>query len=49
MQIHIVETNTSNIPNNYDKYLSGLYGDYMQIPPLEKREKHFIVEINFGD
>lgn len=35
------------IPNNYDKYLSTLYGDYMQIPPIEKREKHFIVDISF--
>jgi lipopolysaccharide cholinephosphotransferase len=23
--------------NNYDKYLTVLYGDYMQLPPLEKR------------
>ena len=37
----------SFIPNDYDKYLSALYGDYMQIPPPEKREKHFIVDIKF--
>jgi len=45
---HDFEGIESNIPNNYDKYLSALYGDYMQIPPVEKREKHFIVEIDFG-
>lgn len=45
---HNFEGIESNIPNNYDKYLSSLYGDYMQIPPPEKREKHFIVEIDFG-
>lgn len=33
--------------NNYDKYLSNLYGDYMKIPPENKREKHFIKEIRF--
>lgn len=30
-----------------DYYLSNLYGDYMKIPPVEKREKHFVKEIRF--
>jgi lipopolysaccharide cholinephosphotransferase len=30
-----------NIPNKADIYLTKLYGDYMQIPPPEKRERHF--------
>ena len=38
----------AKIFGNYNKYLSSLYGDYMQIPPPEKREKHFIVELDFG-
>lgn len=25
---------------NYDKYLSNLYGDYMKLPPEEKRQPH---------
>ena len=25
---------------NYDTYLQGLYGDYMQLPPIEKRVAH---------
>ncbi len=29
-----------------DYYLFNLYGDYMKIPPREKREKHFLVEID---
>ena len=37
----------ANIANDYDRYLSSLYGDYMQVPPPEKREKHFIVDISF--
>lgn len=39
----------SKISNGYDKYLTALYGNYMQLPPVEKREKHFIVDINFGE
>lgn len=45
---HDFEGIQSNIPNGYDKYLTSLYGDYMQVPPPEKREKHFIIEIDFG-
>ncbi len=29
-----------------DAYLKNLYGDYMQIPPLEKRQKHFVRAID---
>lgn len=32
------------VPNNVDAYLRKLYGDYMQIPPVEKREKHYYME-----
>ena len=34
------------IPNGYNTYLTNLYHNYMQLPPLEKRERHFI--INFS-
>jgi lipopolysaccharide cholinephosphotransferase len=38
---------TVNIPNNVDVYLKGLYGDnYMQIPPIEKRERHFYIKFS---
>lgn len=37
-----------NIPGNASDYLSNLYGaDFMILPPIEKREKHFIVDIKF--
>jgi lipopolysaccharide cholinephosphotransferase len=34
------------IPNQYDPYLRNLYHDYMQLPPVEKRERHFIVKFS---
>lgn len=37
------------IPNDADRYLSNLYGDYMKIPPVEKRERHFYVKLDFGE
>ena len=33
------------IPNDYDPYLRNLYKDYMQLPPTDKRERHFIIEL----
>lgn len=32
----------------YDKYLSIVYGDYMQLPPEEKRIGLHIIDVNFG-
>lgn len=32
-------------PKNYDLYLNNLYGDYMTIPPKEKREVHVAYRI----
>ena len=36
-----------NLPANPDAYLKNLYGDYMKIPPVEKRESHMIVSIEY--
>ena len=39
------ENSKMNIPVGYKLYLSRLYGsDYMEIPPIEKREGHHIAE-----
>ena len=35
------------VPGGYDTYLSHLYGDYMKLPPENKRERHFIMDIQF--
>ena len=37
-------------PNNYDKYLTKLYGDYMTPPPIEQRTGHmpYFVDLNLA-
>lgn len=41
---------TVNLPGNPGAYLANLYGKtYMQLPPVEKREKHFIIDIKFKE
>ncbi len=34
--------------NNLDSNLSRIYGDYMQLPPEDKRKNHFPYELDFG-
>ena len=36
------------LPHDTDTYLTKLYGDYMQLPPVEKRERHFYVQLDLG-
>ena len=37
------------VPKNYDEYLKRAYGDYMQLPPEEKRwVGHHIIKLDFG-
>lgn len=38
-----------NIPGDYDTYLKNLYGDYMQLPPEDKRERHFVMDFKLPD
>ena len=44
----IFEGVPSKIYGGHVKYLSALFGNYMQLPPPEKREKHFIVDMDLG-
>ena len=34
-----------NVPNDTHAYLTNLYKNYMQLPPKDKRERHFVCEI----
>ena len=36
-------------PNNWDLFLRSAYGDYMELPPVEKRKTHVPEYILFGD
>ena len=37
------------LPGIPDGYLSKLYGDYMTIPPEDKREHHYFIEFDLGE
>ena len=44
------EGETFKGPKDYDKYLTSLYGDYMELPPEGEREnRHQIIAIDFGE
>lgn len=38
----------ANVPNNSDKILTQIYGDYMQMPPEDKRYNHAPEKLDFG-
>lgn len=39
-----------SVPGDVESYLTGLYGEkYMEVPPVEKREAHYIVDISFDN
>jgi lipopolysaccharide cholinephosphotransferase len=48
--LRIVKFNGLDVymPCNVEKSLTDQYGDYMQMPPVEKRKNHFPYELDFG-
>lgn len=38
-----------NVPNKVDKYLTQHYGNYMELPPADKRKNHYPYRLNFGE
>ena len=37
------------IPQRFEEFLSTAYGNYMELPPKEKRKTHNIIELDFGE
>ena len=44
---HPFEGDTICVPHDADRYLSHIYGDYMKLPPVEKRINHRPVKLSF--
>ena len=40
---------TVSLPGNVDGYLSNMYHDYMTLPPVEKRERHFVYKFSLSE
>lgn len=41
------ENHIFQVSKDYDRYLKGLYGEYMKLPPEEQREHHVIYQLKF--
>jgi len=45
----LFEGHLFKVPTDYDKYLTSLYGDYMELPPESQRlNRHKIIKVSFG-
>lgn len=42
------ENHTFAVVEDYDYMLTKIYGDYMQLPPVEQRQTHDFIQIDFG-
>lgn len=42
------EDTTLPVPEHYHKYLTQMFGDYMQLPPLEQRKGLHLLSVDFG-
>lgn len=43
------EDTAAYVPHNNESYLNQIYGDFMEIPPVEKRINHAPIKIDFGE
>lgn len=44
----IFENRNYSIIKAYDTYLRSVYGDYMKMPPVEKRHTHEFIQLSYG-
>lgn len=49
LTLQTFEDTSFYIPKNYDKILKNLYGNYMEIPPIEKQRQYGIEYFDFGN
>ncbi|MDR3128786.1 MAG: LicD family protein [Tannerellaceae bacterium] len=47
--VGIFEGERVHLPGNCHEYLRNTYGDYMKIPDVSERERHFVVEFDPGE
>ena len=38
-----------NVPANCHEYLTSMYRNYMDVPPVEKRERHFVYKFKLPE
>lgn len=38
-----------NLPNDVETYLTSMYKNYMDVPPVEKRERHFVYKFKLPE
>ena len=38
-----------NLPNDVETYLTSMYKNYMDVPPIEKRERHFVYKFKLPE
>lgn len=36
------------VPEHWHEYLTQMFGDYMKLPPVEKRQSHHLISVDFG-
>lgn len=49
LQMYDFEDIKMPLPANEDEKLRNMYGDYMQLPPVEKRKNHYPYKLEFKD